>query len=55
MESTLCYGRRDKWVPLTTAWGVLGFHMEERPPVRRVNANILNKQSRTADKGGSLA
>jgi hypothetical protein len=27
--------------------------MEERPPIRRVAANILNKQSRTADKGWS--
>ena len=25
--------------------------MEERPPVWRVAANILNEQSRTADKG----
>ena len=25
--------------------------MEERPPIRRVAANILNKQLRTADKG----
>jgi len=25
--------------------------VEERPPVRRLAANILNKQSRTADKG----
>jgi len=25
--------------------------MEERPPVWRIAANILNKQSRTADKG----
>jgi len=24
--------------------------MEERPPIWRVAANILNKQSRTADK-----
>jgi hypothetical protein len=27
--------------------------MEERPPLSRVAANILNKQSRTADKRGS--
>jgi len=27
--------------------------MEERPPVWRVTANILNKQSQTADKGWS--
>ena len=29
--------------------------MEERPPVWRVAANILNKKSRTADKGGAPA
>ena len=29
--------------------------MEERPPVWRVAANILNKQSRTADEGGPPA
>jgi hypothetical protein len=27
--------------------------MEEQPPIRRVAVNILNKQSRTADKGWS--
>ena len=43
----------DKWVPVTTAWCVPLLRMEERPPVRRVAANILNKQSRTADKGWS--
>ena len=37
-----------KWVPVTTAWRVLRLRMEERPPIRRVAANILNKQSRTA-------
>jgi len=26
--------------------------MEEQPPIWRVAANILNKQSRTVDKGG---
>jgi hypothetical protein len=31
--------------------GVLALWREERPPKRRVDANILNKQSRTADKG----
>jgi len=29
--------------------------MEERPPIWRVAANILNKQSRTADKGWSAS
>jgi len=44
---------RDKWVPVTTAWRVLRLRMEELPPIWRVAANILNKQSRTADKGWS--
>jgi hypothetical protein len=44
---------RDKWVPVTTAWRVLRFRMEERPPKWMVATNILNKQSRTADKGWS--
>ena len=43
----------DKWVPVTTAWRVLRLRVEERPPMWRVAANILNKQSRTADKGWS--
>ena len=42
---------RDKWLPVTTAWRVFRLRMKERPPVWRVAANILNKQSRTADKG----
>ena len=41
------------WVPVTTAWRVLRLRMGERPPVRRVAANILNKQSQTANKGWS--
>jgi len=40
-------------VPVTTAWRVLGLRMEKRPPIRSVAANILNKQSRTADTGWS--
>jgi len=32
---------------------VLRLRIEERPPIRRVAANILNKQSRTADEGWS--
>ena len=44
---------RDKWVPVTTAGLVLRLQMEERPPIWRVAANILNKQSRTAEKGWS--
>jgi hypothetical protein len=42
-------------VPVNTAWRVLRLRMEERPPVWRVAANILNKQSRTADKGWSFS
>jgi len=41
------------WVAVTTAWRVLRLRIEERPPVWRVAANILNKQSRTADTGWS--
>jgi len=40
----------DKWVLVTTAWRVLRLRMEERPPIWRVAANVLNKKSRTADK-----
>jgi len=39
--------------PLTTACRVLKLRLEERPPIWRVAASILNKQSRTADKGWS--
>jgi len=46
MKETIFY----KWVPVTTAWRVLSLRMEERPPMWRVAANILNKQSRKADK-----
>jgi hypothetical protein len=37
-------------VPVATAWRVLRSWMEERPPIWRVAANKLNKQSRAADK-----
>ena len=43
------------WVPVTTAWRVLGLRMEERPPIWRVAVNKLNKQPRTADEGGPPA
>jgi len=33
-----------QWVPVTTAWSVLRLWMEERPPIWKVAANILNKQ-----------
>ena len=51
---TVCKECHDKWVPLTTAWRVLRLRMEERPPIWRVAANILNKQWRTALKGWSF-
>jgi len=36
---------------VTKAWRVLGLRMEEWPPIWKVAATILNKQSRTADMG----
>ena len=33
-----------KWIHVTTAWRVLRLRMEERPPIWRVAANILNKR-----------
>ena len=42
-----------QWVPVTTTWHVLRLRIEERPPIWRVAANKLNKQSWTADKGWS--
>jgi hypothetical protein len=41
---------RDQSVPVTTAWRVLGLRMEERPAIWRAAANVLNKESRTADR-----
>ena len=40
----------DKWVPVTTAWRVLGLRMEEWAPIWRAAANILTKQSRIPHK-----
>jgi len=40
-------------VPLNTAGRVFRLRIEERPPIWRVAAKILNKQTRTADKGWS--
>ena len=40
-------------VPRRLARRVLRMRMEERLPMRRVAANILNKQLRTAEKGWS--
>jgi hypothetical protein len=45
---------RDKWVLVTTAWRVLRSRMEKRPQLWKVAVNILNEQSRTADKGWSF-
>jgi hypothetical protein len=45
--------RRGRRGPVTTAWRVLGLRVEERPPIWRVDANKLNKQSRTTDEGWS--
>jgi hypothetical protein len=42
-----------KLVPVSTAWRVLRLRMEERLPVLRVAAVILNKQSRRAETGWS--
>ena len=50
-ELSVFLNPRDKWVCVTTASCVLRMRMEERPPIWKVDANILNKQSRTADKG----
>ena len=47
-ESSLHQG-----VPVTAAWSVLTLRIEERPPIWRVAANKLNKQSWAADKGWS--
>jgi hypothetical protein len=44
----------DKWVPVTTARRVLMVWIEERPPIWRVAANILNNRKRPT-KGGSPA
>jgi len=41
------------WVPVTKAWRFLSLRLGERPPIWSVAANILNKQSRTTDKGWS--
>jgi len=46
---------RDKWIPVTKVWRVLRLVMEERSPIWRVAANMFNKQSRTANKGGPPA
>ena len=52
IADTILYSSQ-RWVPVTTAWRVLRLWMEEWPPIWRVAANKLNKQSRTADEGWS--
>jgi hypothetical protein len=39
------------YVPVTMAFCVHRFWMKERPPIWRIAANILNKQSRMSDQG----
>ena len=50
LQSVICIGHNN-WVQVTMLRRVLRLWMDERPPIWRVPANILNKQSRTADKG----
>jgi len=52
LNIVLCNEMRghDEWVPVNTAWHILMLQVEERPPICRVAANILNKQSQTTDK-----
>ena len=40
-------------VPVIKEWRVLRFRIEERPPIWREAANVLNKESRTTEKGWS--
>jgi len=41
----------DKWVPVNTTWRVLGCGWRNGLQIWRVAANVLNSQSRTAEKG----
>jgi hypothetical protein len=43
------------WVAVTTARRVLRLRLEERLPIWRVAVNVLNKQSRTAERIGPQA
>ena len=45
----------DKWVPVTTACRVHRLLMEERPPIRRVAANVLISSHRQLTRGGPPA
>jgi hypothetical protein len=42
---------KDKQASVTTARSTLRLQIEDRPPICREAANILNKQSWTSDKG----
>jgi len=42
---------KDRCAPVTMAWHILSLQAEAWPPLWRVAMNVLNKQSRTADKG----
>ena len=44
---------KQAWVPVTTTWHILRLRIDVRPPVWRVDANILNEQWRITDKGWS--
>ena len=46
---------RDEWVPVTTAWRVHRLRMEERPADMEGSCEYIEKQSRTADRGGPPA
>ena len=45
------YTSHGTWDPVTMAWNILRLGKEKQPPTWRVAADILNKQSQTADKG----
>jgi hypothetical protein len=50
----LCsFGTKIRGSHVTTTWRMLKLRMEERPPTWRVASNIMNKPSRTAEKGWS--
>jgi len=50
LSSHLCH---NNWVPVTTAWRVLGLGREEWTPIWMVGSNIMNMWLRTADKNFS--
>jgi hypothetical protein len=52
MLDVLKVALRAVWRQVTTAWRVLRLRIEERPPMwKAAAAYVLNKHSRTADKG----